>query len=286
MASNLRLSTAAPQRKHGFTLIELLVVIAIIAILAAMLLPALSKAKAKAQGIMCMNNLKQLTLSILMYPTDHKDVLLGAMNLSDPERPNWFTGTLDFNGGNRSNWDINADMTVSPIWPYTGKSQAIFKCPSDQASVIVNGARKPRVRSNSMSQVFGTGEWLDKSFNSGQTAWRTYAKLGNIVKPSQTWVLVDEHPDSINDAAFAVACTGAQPGDPPSAAQMIDCPANYHNGACGFSFSDGHAEIHRWRGGKFRNTPITYTGNLALNVPAGDSWIDVQWMALNTTVHN
>ena len=110
--------------------------------------------------------------------------------------------------------------------------------------------------------------------------WRTYDKLTGIVNPSKTWVLMDEHPDSINDAALAVACTDA--GTP--AAQLIDYPANYHDGACGIAFSDGHAVIHAWHGGKIRNAPIEYNDYLQLNVPAGDSWRDVSWLAENTTV--
>src|SRR6266550_9151716 len=179
---------------RAFTLIELLVVIAIIAILAALLLPALAKAKTKSQGIMCMNNGKQLMLAWRMYTEDSRDILLAAED-GIPGRPNWFSGWMDFSPS-PVNYDINNDLVKSLIWPYTAKSAAIFKCPADQASVKVGGVPRPRVRSISMSQVFGNGGWLPVP------NWRTYSKLSNIALPTKTWVLVDEHPDSINDAAF------------------------------------------------------------------------------------
>jgi prepilin-type N-terminal cleavage/methylation domain-containing protein/prepilin-type processing-associated H-X9-DG protein len=271
--------------RRGFTLIELLVVIAIIAILAALLLPALAKAKTKAQGTMCLNNNKQLMLAWRLYGDDQNDVLVAAMNLGNPNRPDWFTGGLDFNGANASNWDINQDMVKSPLWAYCGKAKAIFKCPADMATVTVGTQKLPRVRSNSMSQVFGTGEWLDKAFNANQTVWRTYDKLSSIVIPVRTFVFVDEHPDSINDAAFAVACTGNQPSDGNNG-YIVDFPANFHNRACGFAFADGHAEIHKWRGPQIGGAPVTYTGTMQLNLPTktpADA-IDAHWLAEMTSV--
>jgi prepilin-type processing-associated H-X9-DG protein len=170
------------------------------------------------------------------------------------------------------------------MWPYVGKAAAIFKCSQDVSTVLVAGQRLPRVRSISMSQVFSRGEWLDKTINANQTVWRTYDKMSGIAHPVKTFVFVDEHADSINDAAFANACTGNQPSDPQAASQIIDFPAAVHSGGCGFSFADGHAETKGWKGSKILGAPLTYTGTLPLNVPAEDSWLDMHWLAENTTV--
>src|SRR5689334_22895789 len=116
-------ATRTGRRERGFTLIELLVVIAIIAILAAMLIPVLAKAKTKSQGISCMNNLRQMMLGWRMYPDDFNDLLLASLDV-DPgqRRVIWVTGNLDFNPGNRSNWDVNQDVAKSPLMPYIGNT--------------------------------------------------------------------------------------------------------------------------------------------------------------------
>ena len=263
-------------RRRAFTLIELLVVIAIIAILAAMLLPALGRAKQKTQGVSCMNNLRQMMLGLKMYPDDYSDLLLASLQdatITAQKRTNWCTGGLDFSG-NASNWDVNQDIAKSPLMPYIGsKGFAIWKCPADNASVTVGGQKRPRVRSNSMSQVFDFGSWLPAG------PWRVYGKTAQIVNPAKTWVLVDEHPDSINDAACAVQM--ALPGA--TSAQIIDFPGSYHGGACGLSFYDGHAEIHKWLGATIK-AKVTYTGTMSLNVSAGDSVKDIVWWSSVTTV--
>ena len=262
-------------RQRGFTLIELLVVIAIIAILAGMLLPALGKAKSKTVGIQCMNNTKQLQLAFTLYAGDQAEVLLACQDGLPDRRANWCTGDVSWGSSNTG----SNDVARSPMMKYVGNAFAVWKCPADQSFVVSGGRRIPRFRSNSMSQVFGYGEWLDGSSSGrNQTAWRTYSKEGNIVNPSQTWVFVDEHPGSINDAAFANQMRDAETAN----ARIIDMPASYHNGACGFSFADGHSEIKRWRGRTIQPKAV-FGQTVSLNIPAADSRPDVLWFFQNTT---
>jgi len=139
--------------------------------------------------------------------------------------------------------------------------------------VTVSGQKLPRVRSNSMSQAFDYGSWLPAS------KWKLFVKMSDIKYPVNTWVLVDEHPDSINDAACAVQM--ALPTA--KTAQIIDFPASYHNGACGFSYADGHSAIKKWTGKKIQ-APVKNNNTLTLNTPAGDSVNDVIWWSSVTTV--
>jgi prepilin-type processing-associated H-X9-DG protein len=141
--------------------------------------------------------------------------------------------------------------------------------------VTAPGGRKmPRVRSQSMSQVFDYGFWLPAS------KYKVYARLGHIVNPTMTWVMIDEHPDSINDAACAVTIAerGATSG------QIVDYPASYHNGAAGLSFADGHSEIHQWKGSRIK-APVKYRNWLTTQA-AGDSLRDIIWWSENTTVRS
>ncbi len=292
----------AGQRRRlnqGFTVLELVVVLAMLGMMACLWVPASARTKPASYAYRCQNNLRQLGVGMRQWSEDHNDYLLTCQDPMVPggtgdtpatpnlnrTRPNWMSGILDFNGGNRSNWDINRDVAVSPIWNYIGKSARLFKCPADASTVLVAAQPLPRVRSYSMSQVFARGEWLDSPAGTSISMnWRTYVKQVEIVLPDRTFMLIDEHPDSVNDAAFASTCGGAQPTDPLSAAYIIDYPAALHSGGGNLSFADGHAETHHWKGSKIRNAPITYTATLPLNVPADDSAVDMRWLAANTTV--
>lgn len=253
------------KRRPGdaFTLIELLVVIAIITILAAMLLPALSKAKTKAQGISCLNNMHQLTLAWIQYAHDNADAIPYASSASAgglPPNPRtdpyvWVTGVIDTINSNPSNWDPSVDIKKSPLWGYCGNSTGIWKCPADPSTIVPafgpnQGQRVPRVRSMSiMIWQGGFGGFVPPGGYPGVASppWRVYLKLTDMVIPGgvNTLVFWDERPDAINWGNYFIDMSGYP--DQPSALQFNwDWPASYHNRAGGMSFGDGHSEIRRW----------------------------------------
>ena len=273
---------------RGFTLIELLVVIAIIAILAGMLLPALAKAKAKATGITCMNNTKQLMLAWNLYLGDNRDELPFAYVPDDPANKlysqAWMHGILDFSGGNSANWDATNTIMKGAIWSYTGNSLGIYKCPADKSTTRptsgpYKGQVVSRVRSLSMNSWMrmNQGDWNYTWF--GDQTFRAYFRFSDIVDPgpSMTWVLIDEHPDSINDGFFCINMHG-YPNQ--AQTQLPDTPSSAHNNACGLSFADGHSEIHKWLDPRTA-PPVTYKGITTTASQPNNK--DVVWLWQHTT---
>ena len=237
------------RRNSGFTLIELLVVIAIIAILASMLLPALSKAKSKAQQTACLNNQKQLQLCWELYSGDHDEaVVFNDPNIGPGSRV-WIRGYMQDNHVESTNKNL---IKEGLLFAYNGSTD-IYHCPADPAQSVLGGKRYRRVRSYSINTYMNG--WDVGLMFENQKGYSVNKKTSDITSPgtSQAFVFLDEHERSIDDGTFGVA---------PEGDKWYNLPATWHNRGCNFSFADGHAEHWRWVDGR----------TLALNV-------------INTAVH-
>ena len=285
------LTPASRRRASGplaraFTLIELLVVIAIIAILAAMLLPALGKAKQKSQGVSCLNNLKQLMLAWQMYTHDNNDKIVYALHGGGAQGGagfnipgvgqvyGWVEGWLD--------WTLSTDNTniyfltsdkYALLGQYVGRQKNIFKCPADNFASPPQKSMGWASRCRSLSGNIYVGQG---NASSGPTdaIYKYVNKMSDFIYPPpvDNYVFLDEHPDSINDAGFFS----------PHQTQWVDVPAAYHNGAAGFSFADGHGEIHKWRRSLStgRVLAVTFNDIGAISAVSGDP--DIGWVAYRT----
>lgn len=278
------------KKRGAFTLIELLVIISIIAILSSLLLPALAKAKLKAQGIYCMNNHRQLNLAWIIYAQDNRDELLCARGVSSRV---WLQGYMDSDTANPSNWDIDQDIKKSPIWTSCANA-AVFKCPADRSKITPStgpfkGRSVPRVRSMSMSYWIGATDGINITpWTTGAPSpfsgpgWRVYNRMSDFIDPGPSWTItfLDVREDGITDPSFGIDMRGYA-DHPEKVGFSWDYPASYHHRAGGLSFADGHSEIKKWRDAR-TTPPIKNGGYLGADTRTPNN-PDVIWLQERAT---
>ena len=283
-------------RESGFTLIELLVVIAIIAILAALLLPVLSKARGRAEGISCLNNTRQLTLAWQIYADDFNGLLpynLGMAGSSFRTNLNWVNNVMT--------WDLSSDntntatLTGASLGPFVSGNTAIYRCPSDHVLSSIQEAAgwTARIRSYSMNAMVGNaGNFSTNGVNVNNPNYTQFFKITQIPHPSDIFVFLDEHPDSIDDGYFlnknASVANNAYGANSAAYAEWLHLPASYHNNSATFSFADGSASLHRWLESKTAPPSAPNTANLPIAIPAmpADELTDLDWVLQHMSIEN
>ena len=252
---------------NGFALVELVLVLAVVAVLVTVFLSAQSAARVRAQSVACLNNKRLLGSAWAMYAPDHNGKLADSFN--------WLGGELNYLADNPANTNINL-LRAGELGPYV-KQPAAYKCPADQSTAVEGTQTFPRVRTTAMNQMIrpavNTNGWT------ASPPWKIYTTLADIVypNPAKLWVLIDENPDSVNDASFAVVMDRQKWG-----ACWQDGPNILHGGSASLSFADAHAEIRSWQDPQTLTMRVTYRTEFPYGLVQPYN-LDVQWIQDRTT---
>jgi prepilin-type N-terminal cleavage/methylation domain-containing protein len=278
--------------RRGFTLVELLLVMVIIAILSAILLPALSKARARAEAIACLNNTRQLIVAWQLYANDHDSLLpynLGMNATSFRTNLNWVNNVMTWDTA-QDNTNL-ATITDASLGPYISRAASLYHCPSDRALSGVQSAAgwDHRIRSYSMNAMVGNaGAFSANGYNVNNPGYKQFFKSTQIPQPVEIFVFLDEHPDSIDDGYFLNkhATTKGSYGAAPE--EWHDLPASYHIRATAFSYADGHASLHRWVNDTTLQPLVPNGAPLPIQIPAtpANADADFDWMMEHMSTEN
>jgi len=277
-------SAALPSSRTrvAFTLIELLVVIAIIAILAALLLPALAASRNSARAAFCSNNLRQLSIATILYTDDANDHYPYNLGINQIHA---LTGQSNFWNWTSPimSWEDDTDntnkvlVTTGGIGPYTSRTAEVYRCPSDQVVSPLQAALgwQRRVRSISMNAMIGdAGDFSKDGANVNNPDYVQFFKSIQVPKPSEIFVFIEEHPDSINDGYFLNLIYSGK---------WHDLPASYHSGGANLSFADGHLEIHKWLDPSTKPAARPLAAGLPFRVPRAQL-ADFSWLMSRTSI--
>jgi prepilin-type processing-associated H-X9-DG protein len=277
-------------------------VVAIVAVLAAILLPALAGARERSRGIYCLNNTRQLTLVWQLYADEHEGALPYNMRMSGSPSPisastvpastnNWVNNVMT--------WDLSSDntnlatITQASLGSYAADVTGIYHCPSDRVLSAVQRAAgwTQRIRSYSMNAMVGDpGPSLVNGRNVNNPGYRQFLKLDQIPHPTEVFVFLDEHPDSIDDGYFInTDSSGGYSQNSVTINEWMDLPASYHNGGAAISFADGHATMHQWVNASTLAPVVPYEANLPFQVPATASTSegsDFEWLLDHMSIAN